>query len=385
MDQGADDIKKRATVAFNNLSQQYENLTKSKQEIQAQIESTNADLEKLAIKIHKYALRSKQNEMQGKENEKNINQIKELENQINIDEHQLCELSSCIESSVAKLCQERKRRSQIVKKKKESKSDLIKITSAVQTLKDQPSTDQVYHELSNKYKDLTEKINYKQEKLNSQIEQKKKELDQAIDDDKSRKMQFQEIQNEIKEIEGRLQRRDETISLYEHDIQDLNEKHDIVQSEISKLDVAKLGLTESIENSNQIIQKIQQKAVNIALKLKKESAKISKFTKTLISFNSECNDRIHKEESIIKIKEEEEIKKIQVIIGSKQNEIDDLHSKISEVDSETSSILKKIDDIERERKEEQIQLNQMNERAKILVGAMQKFINIDSPLLGRVE
>lgn len=385
MDQGADEIKKRATVAFNNLSQQYENLTKTKKEIQAQIESVNADLEKLATKIRKYALRGKQNEIQEKENEKNLNQIQELENQINIDENQLSELNSCIENSVTKLCQERKRRAQIVKKKKESKSDLIKITTAVQTLKDQPSSDQIYHELSNKYKELTEKINLKQEKLNSQIEQKKKELEQTNEDKKNHEIQFQEIQNEIKEIEGRLQRRDETISLYEHDIQDLSEKHDTVQSEISKTDIAKSGLTESIDNSNQIFEKIQQKAVNVALKLKKETAKINKFTKYLISFNSECSDRIRKEESIYKLKEDEEVKNFQQKIDSKQEEINELQLKISALETETSGILKKIDEIERERKEESIQLNQMNERAKILVGAMQKFINIDSPILGRVE
>lgn len=119
--------------------------------------------------------------------------------------------------------------------------------------------------------------------------------------------------------------------------------------------------------------------------MKKETAKINKFTKYLISFNSECSDRIRKEESIYKLKEDEEVKNFQQKIDSKQEEINELQLKISALETETSGILKKIDEIERERKEESIQLNQMNERAKILVGAMQKFINIDSPILGRVE
>ena len=386
-----DDEIKRVVNAYNNLSSKYESLTNLKKELQSNLASTNSEVDNLISKIRKYDQKSKKRAIEEKDKDKNITELQNLESQKANIENQMFEMTNYLEKAVQKLCQEKKKRIKASNKKKESIADLQKLTSVVQSLKSQPSTNQIYTDLYNKYKNLLEKLNAKQEQMNQQYEKMKKDAELADEESKSKELQLKEIQNEISEIEGRLRRRDETISCLDGDIQDLSYQKDSINGEICKIETAKNGVNSSIEILSKSLGKLQQKSGEIGTRYKKENSKISELTKYLISFNNECDTKIADITDQLEKESNEEILKVKQKLDAKQSEIDEIQNNIAQIETDTHTIQAKIESYERERQEETKQINLMNENSKILFGAMQQIMSTisnpalssDSPLLGR--
>ncbi|OHT12985.1 hypothetical protein TRFO_16934 [Tritrichomonas foetus] len=338
------------------------------------MKTLNSDIEKILLRIKKFDLKTKQNAISEKEKEKNEELLDELENQKIVDENNLVEMTKYIQKAVQDLCQERKQRIKMVSKKKESLSDLQKMTLAVQALQEQPSSDQIYSELSKQYKQFADDIKRKKDSLNSQLEESRKDYESALEESKSRELQLKEIQNEISDIEGRLKRRDESISCYDHDISDLNEQREEIEREISKLEMSKKGINDSIEILSKALESFQQKTNCVGARLKKENDKYSELTKFLLAFNNDCDQKMKDITEELENEEKEVLQKVKQIINIKQNEVESLQENISQAATDTHNIMLRIDELEKERQDEANQINLMNENSKILYGAMQQIM-----------
>lgn len=375
-----EEIAKRVANAYENLQRHYDELTKSKKELQLQIGNTQSEIEKLIVNIQDYSKRLKQNDISARENLEITQEYEKQKNLVEDDTHQLNEINVIIEKSVIELCQERKNYKKISKKKEGTLSDLIKIKQYVKAYQNMPSCEQNNQILLNNFNELNRKIKTKREQLESKMQEVQNELDQSIEEDKSKKIELNNINNEIQEIEDRIHRRENTIAFDKQTINEQQIKCERIQSELAKLDIEKAGLNQKIATSMSTIESIKSKAIAIGLNLQKETARVENVNKNILSVVSEYEEKTKNLEKAIREKETAVLQQVQKNIDSKQSEIDEILDEISQNNTEIELMQKKIDGFEKEHEQETIQLKQINERTSLLEGFMLQFVNI-----GRVE
>jgi chromosome segregation ATPase len=365
-----EELQIRLTHAKSMLMAKYEDLVSRKTQIHEEIRDSKKAIQSLKSQIQGFTSK--------RQPDLNLAQtqagLEEEERSSRENAEKLMELRSLCEKGVVKLCEERKERVKTEAKKKEVTADLAKVTETVKSLESTPSPDTLTRELKAKLRQQKINMENKLTILETEIVTLKDELKQAEEREEADSKAVAEKNVLISELEGRIQRRDDTQDELENRLRLACAEHEQASKEQKDLQDQIATLTKGIENLEIVRTRIQAERADIAKSCDQEKHKTSDLTKKARTAAERFQKQLEEVRLDIHQRCRVAVEAAEASISEKQATIDEYRQEIEKYEKSKHETEIRIRDIENEIDLEKNRFKKTQQTYQVRFEAMTKLL-----------